>query len=358
MPTLYSLFFAFVVLVYATRSVASPSSNDVAIFCVGNCSSPSPPRPPGIRAGIAMCGGHMYPGVLNVSTDIHAYRFLIERANGGDVVVLTADPVDTPCDLYNEFLMENVSTTRRPRSVSTICFQRREDSFNSTVRALLQSAAVVFITGGDQGVYYKYWKSSPVSELVSKIPLIGGSSAGLAVQGEIVFDALHGSVDSDEALKYPMDSEISLTKDMFRLPWMHSVITDTHFIQRNRMGRLITFCARAMLNEWGSQFGVLGVGVSEHTAVLIDGESGNATFSGTGPVYFVKASSKPTACNRDSGLMYSNVSLYKWDPIATPGASVSFDEGWAIRGLETYNISAKSGLLHSTAPGGGIYGDS
>ena len=50
----------------------------------------------------------------------------------------------------------------------------------------------VFITGGDQSKYFDFWSESPVSDLVSKVPLVGGSSAGLAVLGRFVFDALHG----------------------------------------------------------------------------------------------------------------------------------------------------------------------
>ena len=48
-----------------------------------------------------------------------------------------------------------------------------------------------------------------------------------------------------------MDSEISLTDDLLSLPWMATVLTDTHFFQRDRMGRIMVFLARATKSGWG-----------------------------------------------------------------------------------------------------------
>ena len=163
---------------------------------------------------------------------------------GGDFVILTADPEDTPCDLYNSFIMNLTNVESAPNSVTTICFTSREGSFLNRTAELLSSAAAVFFTGGDQGKYYSFFKDSPVALLLPSVPLVGGSSAGLAVQGRLLFDALQGSVSSEDALKYPLDHDISLANDLFNLRNMNGVITDTHFYQRDRMGRLITFLAR------------------------------------------------------------------------------------------------------------------
>jgi len=347
------------------------------IFCVGNCSSDPTPKPDGIAPGAALMGGHMYPGVTT-DRDIDAYRWLLDRAKRGNVVILTADPVDTPCDLYNDFFFHNVSTHVRPRSVSTICFTDRKDSFREDVIQLLSRAVLVFITGGDQSKYFTYWRNSPVSRALLTIPLVGGSSAGLAVQGEIVFDAMHGSVTSKDALRWPLDSEIALTNDMFKtLRWMNSVVTDTHFLQRDRMGRLLTFVARSVTNKWGKAArGVLGVGVSEHTAVLIDGESGKASFVGQGPAYFL-TTNKFAPETTQGGLTYRNITVHKWNEtlrfdardvdaasakdsdtasrsVTPKSAYFSFRE-WASHGLKVYNISAIRGELHSDLPGGKIY---
>ena len=90
------------------------------------------------------------------------------------------------------------------------------------------------------------------------------------------------AVDSEDALKYPTDEDITLARDFLHIdePWMRGVLTDTHFFQRDRMGRLVTFVARVAQDGWArtdnqssAQLGVLGVGISEHTAVLVEGKA-------------------------------------------------------------------------------------
>ncbi len=91
----------------------------------------------------------MYPGVTKPS-DEDVYRWMLNRSRGGDVVVLTADPVDTPCDLYNDFIYNLSGVALRPRSVTTICFANRSDSYDPQTAVLLEGASMVFMTGGDQ----------------------------------------------------------------------------------------------------------------------------------------------------------------------------------------------------------------
>ena len=65
---------------------------------------------------------------------------------------------------------------------------------------------------------------------------------------------------------------------------MEDVITDTHFAQRDRMGRLFAFIARQLRELPLDSF--LGIAANERTAVLVD-ERGMATVVGEGPAYFV-----------------------------------------------------------------------
>jgi hypothetical protein len=61
-----------------------------------------------------------------------------------------------------------------------------------------------------QSQYYDYWRDSPVSRLLVEVPVVGGSSAGLAVQGEVVYTAINSSVVSPDALSMPLDANITL----------------------------------------------------------------------------------------------------------------------------------------------------
>lgn len=354
----------------------------VTFHCAGNCATPAQVRGLG---GNAMMGGHMYPGV-ELPSDHAAYHWFLERANGGDVLVLTAD--EPPCDIYNPFLL-NISGSKKPNSVTTACFTAPSGSSSKTLRRLLLQASGYFMTGGDQQKYEKFWKGTPVAQALSNPPMgavVGGSSAGLAVQGQFLFDALYGGVTSEDALNYPTDSEVSLAHDFLRVdePWMRGVITDTHFKQRDRMGRLMAFVARVAQAHWargdgqpGGQHGVLGVGISEHTALLVDPDNdGNALFVGVGPVYFLSSGNRtPTTCEEGKPLSWSapGVDVWRWNsssPVAveqlgdgtrwkdsTRTPTWSFSD-WSMHPPSSgtrYQLRVDRGKLSSTQPGGGIY---
>jgi hypothetical protein len=186
-------------------ALCSAADHGVTFHCVGKCDSAVKPE---YNGGNALMGGHMYPGVTKPS-DLIAYRWFLERAAGGDVLVLTAD--DAPCDIYNSFLL-NMTGAVQPNSVTTACFTSRDGSSSTKLKSLLDGASAFFITGGDQSKYYSYWKDTVVATALSRGAVVGGSSAGLAVQGQFIFNAMHGGVSSEDALKYPTDSEVSLAR--------------------------------------------------------------------------------------------------------------------------------------------------
>lgn len=206
---------------FVLSSLSLVVADDPATFhCVGNCASPVRPSS-AIKRGQALCGGAMAPGEMQDS-DLDVYRWMLNRSMGGDFLVLTADPASTPCDLYNEFIWNLTGVSHRPNSVTTICFNARAGAFDRRTVALLAGASAVFMTGGDQSLYYKFWNDSPVSLLLPHVPLLGGESAGLAVQGEFVYDALSGGVvsgiTSDVALARPFDPLVQAQAAPLRKP--------------------------------------------------------------------------------------------------------------------------------------------
>ena len=293
-----------------------------------------------------------------------AYRWFLDRAAGGDVLVLTAD--EAPCDIYNSFLY-NMSGSTQPNSVTTACFTARSGSNSTKLQQLLAHASGIFVTGGDQSKYLDFWKDTPIAAALSSgRAVVGGSSAGLAIQGQFVFNALHGSVGSEDALKYPTDSEVSLSRRLFDVnsPWMHGVITDTHFRQRDRMGRLVTFVARIAEAGWAAggvhRGAVLGVGISEHTAILVEHTDGSSSIVGDGPVHFVSSGGRsPGTCREGKPLSWAapGVDVWRWNASCT-GVGWSFGN-WTHDGFKKcgaqYNILVNKGKLESSLPGGGIY---
>ncbi len=207
------------------------------------------------------------------------FRWLIDRAGGGDFLVLRAS--GTPA--YNPF----VEKLGKLNSVATLILKSRESSSDPEVIHRIETAEAIFFAGGDQWNYIRLWKDTPLSRAIQKridagVP-IGGTSAGLAVLGEFYFSAEHGSITSEEALQNPHHEKMTLGTAFLKIPALQGVITDSHFTPRNRIGRLGVFMART---------GASGIGIDEATALLVEPD-GKSTVVGRNSVWFLKASGPP-----------------------------------------------------------------
>jgi cyanophycinase-like exopeptidase len=137
---------------------------------------------------------------------------------------------------------------------------------------------------------------------------VGGTSAGFAIQGEFTYDACSGSVTSSQALADPFHRSVTFTYDFFNWAHLGGVITDQHFVVRDRMGRTLAFLARQIRD--GRATSALGVAVNEATSVVVDGQ-GLATVMGDGPAYFILADHAPEVCEPRTPLTYSNYKIWK-----------------------------------------------
>ena len=95
----------------------------------------------------------------------------------------------------------------------------------------------IFIAGGDQSNYIKYWKDTPVQTAVNEriragVP-IGGTSAGLAVLGEYVFSAMNDTAYSKDTLADPYNEGVTLTSNFLHVAYLEKTITDQHFVKRD-----------------------------------------------------------------------------------------------------------------------------
>jgi len=200
-----------------------------------------------------------------------AFRFLVARAGHGHIVILRAS-ADAEFDPDGGYYNPDFRGKWGPvLSAETIVFHHREASSDPRVLAILRNADGIFLGGGDQANYIRYWKGTPVQDALNahvRNKPIGGSSAGLAILGHYSYTALDGgSMESKRALADPFNSGMTLENDFLHCRWLEAVITDTHFSTRSRLGRLISFVAR--INDDDPKANVIGLGVDEKTAVLI-----------------------------------------------------------------------------------------
>ena len=142
--------------------------------------------------------------------------------------------------------------------------EKRSDASSAKAIGLLTRATGIFITGGDQARLVTLLAGTPVMECIRLRNADGVVVAGTSAGASIV--AAHmmaggtgvGGDSSDAAARKRMVDLVA----GFGL--LQDVIVDQHFSQRGRMGRL--------LSAFAANPGLLGIGLDEDTAVLIDRE--------------------------------------------------------------------------------------
>jgi len=285
-----------------------------------------------------------------------AFQWMCTRANGGDFLVLRA----AGDDAYNPYLQ----SLCRLNSVATLIIPTREASNNAAVAKIISTAEAIFIAGGDQARYINFWDHTPVQQAINEairrgVP-VGGTSAGLAVLGEFVYSAQNDppegpNLDSVHSLLNPLSPQITLVKNFLDIPLLKDTITDSHFVKRDRMGRLVTMLARIQteLNRSNhSQRPIHGIGIDEQTAVLIQ-RDGKSQVVGKTAAYFLTAASPPQLLSSNSPLEIKNIDINK---VAIGG---SFDlASWKTSTparTSHYALTASSGKLTSSQQGKAIY---
>ncbi len=261
--------------------------------------------------GILLAGG--------ASDNDDGMEWLTEHANGGDVVVLRASGSDG----YNNYIYSQLGV--EVNSVTSIVIQSPQEADNPDVCQAVEDSELVFLAGGNQWNYYHDWSGTCLQEALNhhvnqKSAPIGGTSAGLAVLGEVVYTAENGTVWSEEALNNPYHFRVKLEKDFLDVPFLENLVTDSHYDaiygdNNNRHGRHMAFMAR-MMADW--EMAARGIGVDEYTAVGVD-ENGLARVFGHPDhddyAYFVRANEAPEVCETQEPLHWYHdkkaVSVYK-----------------------------------------------
>jgi cyanophycinase-like exopeptidase len=254
-----------------------------------------------------------------------------------DLVVLAAsfpggDNATPECD----------ALTGLPRlhSCTTVTIPDPRGADAAAVADTVRRAEVVYVAGGNQCNYVE-WRGTAVHDAVIDVVErgggVGGGSAGLAVQGDVVYDGCAGSVRSGEALSDPYHRRISFSESLFEWPILDPIITDSHFQERNRMGRLITFVARQIEERGAESF--YGLGVNAATAVVIGPKKIGTVYGGH--AYLVHADHPPETMEPGTPLTFSDVEIVRL------GNGTKYD--FSQRPLdEAYVRSVQAGSLSAT----------
>lgn len=275
-----------------------------------------------------------------------AMQELCRNAAGGEVVVLRASGTDA----YNPYFHQLCPNS----PVTTLLITSAEGATEAAAIAHVRQAGAIFIAGGDQSNYVKFWPGPLLRQInadVARGVPIGGISAGLAVLGQFVFSARHDTVTSPEALANPFDAKLTLDRNFISIPILRGIVTDSHFSERGRMGRTVAFLARIMHDRWAKP--ARAIGIDQATAVLVDPD-GKAVVVGKGSAYFLELAHPPEGCAPGQPLTVSAIKGYQihGGSIAAPAAGFNIKQ-WTGHGGTPFTLNVTNGVMTRTGAGSG-----
>ena len=303
------------------------------------------------QGGVVLMGG--------ATEEDEAIKWFLNRADGGDVMVLRASGSDG----YNDYFYNQLGVS--VNSVETIVFNDATAANEAYIQQKIAQAEAIWFAGGDQWDYVSYWQGSPIetaiNQAISQGAVVGGTSAGMAILGGVRFTAENGTVTSATALSNPYDANVTLDNSSFISSgsFLSNTITDTHYDNPDRKGRHITFLAK-MLTDTGVP--ISGIACDEYTAVCID-ETGLARVYGQSPTYddnayFLQSNCElsdptPEECSSGNPLTWNHngAAVKVYAVKGTLSGTNTFDlSDWSTgSGGEWQDWSVVNGILSETA---------
>ena len=302
------------------------------------------------QAGVCMMGG--------ATEDDEAMKWFLQRADGGDVLVLRASGSDG----YNDYMYSELGITIN--SVETIVFHEFTANLESYIHERIQKAEAIWFAGGNQWDYVRYWRNSAIDSLINegitqRNIVIGGTSAGMAILGGFYFSAQNGTVTSGAALANPYNSNVKVDSAAFlQNDFLSNVITDTHYDDPDRKGRHVVFMSRILTNYGADP---KGIACDEYTAVCL-GTDGVAQVFGQYPdfddnAYFIQTNCElsdvtPENCTPGNPLTWNlnNQAIKVYKVKGTSSGKNTFDlNDWATGSGGTWeNWYVNNGMLTET----------
>ncbi|MCT6698269.1 pre-peptidase C-terminal domain-containing protein [Rheinheimera sp. 4Y26] len=221
--------------------------------------------------------------LMGGGTDVDAAfsNRMAPQIKGGNIVVLRAAGTDA----YNSYLQGLTGAA----SVETLIVDTQTKANSAYVEWAIKSAEAVFIAGGDQSAYLNAWQGtlvqSAIAHVYAKGGVVGGTSAGDHVLSQYVYDpdGVNGAISSEVVTDY-CHNTINISSNFLSFPLLANTLNDTHFRQRDRMGRSAVF--QAKLGQNGRV-----IAVSEATSLFVTAD-GQGIVDGTNEVYVLRADSQ------------------------------------------------------------------
>jgi cyanophycinase-like exopeptidase len=279
--------------------------------------------------------------LMGGGTDVDAaMQWMINKSGGGDVVVLRS----TGTNAYNSYLY-GLGTVN---SVQTLLVDSTSEGDNACVAQTIRNAEMLFIAGGNQQNYVDYFKGRAVGDAINylintkRVP-IGGTSAGMAIMGQYYHPG--GAAEGTATLSNP--TAVTIGNNFLNIGLLANVVTDTHFAQRARQPRQVSFMASTMYNYGVAWQSIRGISADEATAFALDVNGVGKVF-GTNSVHFVKATNSPETLAPSTPLTWNRAgqALQVYQVPGTANGTNTFDVGtWTGTGGAVHYWSVNNGSM-------------
>lgn len=208
------------------------------------------------------------------SLDSAIFKLMMARGGGRDAriaVVPTASSIPEERGRIYEELFRGFE----PASFDVLMIDRRAETSDPDYLEIVRRATIVMFTGGDQLRLSSILGGTPIHQLLLERYregcVVAGTSAGAAAIPHIM-------IFQNNRFQNHLKGGLEITQG---LGFASGMLFDTHFVQRNRISRLVHAVA--------TNPGLLGFGIDEDTALIIEDET-RAECLGAGTVIVVDGS--------------------------------------------------------------------
>ena len=195
-------------------------------------------------------------------------KAVAERLDGGRLVIATVASHEP--EGYFETYREAFGALGVTDLVE-LYVEERADSGGAEALSTLDGASAVFFTGGDQLRISSQIGDTGLERRILDLHAAGGLIAGTSAGASVMSETMLVKGPSSESYRI---GEVHMAPG---LGLMKDVIIDQHFAERGRYGRLLGAVAHNPR--------LLGVGIDEDTALLVEDRAGRVI--GSGAVYVV-----------------------------------------------------------------------
>ena len=198
-------------------------------------------------------------------------RLIADRVGAGKLVVATVAS-QVPEEVWKDY--EPLFHELGVKKVVHLDVASREEAKSPEKVKLLDDAAGIFFTGGDQLKLTSQLGDSPIYERMRDIYRRGGLVAGTSAGASVVCETMLVGGAGEES--HQVGTSLRMAPGFGLIP---GVLIDQHFAQRGRIGRLVAAVAQNPR--------MLGIGIDEDTAIVCEPNSGCFRVVGSGAVYVV-----------------------------------------------------------------------